>query len=687
MLKVILVGIIRGFRKSKLDFLLNMIGLSVAMIVFTGISIYVKNEVSFDKYHKDANRVFRLTTSLTSPNGQQTNMALANTNFAYQLNSNFPEIEEIVCVGVGDNINIRYLDNEFEDINTRKATPTIFDVFTYPVIEGNVSEFLKSPNTIVLTESLSKKIFRGTPPLGQVITIDKNNYTVNGIIEDLPTNTDLQFSALMYSEVNGTEELVDWGEYYVYCKLNSNVPGNLTEKINQLTEEKYSELLKQMGGFVLSHNLQPLASIHFDNSLLADTPKGNKKMVYLFSAVAFLILVIAAINYVNLNIAQLQRRQRELSIRKIIGCGRRWIIIHVFSESVVNFILAGLIAILFSFLLLPVFNNLFSKQFNTVSIIHQLVLLIPVFLITGLLSGIYPAYKIGKTNITRQTAFSSFGKFLVTFQNSITIIMIAAVFLVGKQVHYMKDHDLGLGMDKSQIVAINLAFEPQNFPGTETIRQEFSGLAEIESLAFGGGGTNLGNTNQWMKAIMVMEDEQGNDVQFVANQPRIDENYMDLFGIRLTEGRKFDVTREFDRKWGVIINQTYAKTMGWNEPLGKSVFDDTDHQVIGVVEDFHFDALYNPIEPLAFQMIEDQPAFLFASVEPKNLAVIKNHWEKTFKDVPFPNGLWKLIGDNQRVDHLHAIPDQKDTLLKGSRKHDLRVEGPGLKIWVRDFVN
>ena len=634
MLKVILVGIIRGFRKSKLDFLLNMIGLSVAMIVFTGISIYVKNEVTFDKYHKNSNRVFRLTTSLTSPNGQQTNMALANTNFAYQLNNNFPEIEEIVCVGVGDNINIRYLDNEFEDINTRKATPTIFDVFTYPVIEGNVSEFLKSPNTIVLTESLSKKIFRESPPLGQVITIDKKNYTVNGIIEDLPTNTDLQFSALMYSGVNGTEELVDWGEYYVYCKLNSSVTGNLTEKISQLTEEKYSELLKQMGGFVLSHNLQPLTSIHFDTTLLADTPKGNKKMVYLFSAVAFLILVIAAINYVNLNIAQLQRRQKELSIRKIIGCGRKWILVHVFSESVVNFILAGFIAILLSLLLLPVFNDLFSKQFNINSVLRELVLLIPIFLITAFLSGLYPAYKIIKTE-PRQRAFGGFGKFLVVFQNSIAIIMIATVFLVGKQVHFMKDHDLGLGMNKSQIVAINLPFEPQNYPGNETLKQEFSSLPEINSLAFGGGGTNLGNTNQWMKAIMVMEDEQGNDVQFVANQPRIDENYMDLFGIKLVEGRKFDVTREFDRNWGVIINQTYVKTMGWEEPLGKSIFDDTDHQVIGVIEDFHFDALYNPIEPIMFRMMEDNPAFLFASVEPKDLKVIQSHWEKTFKDVPF----------------------------------------------------
>jgi putative ABC transport system permease protein len=213
--------------------------------------------------------------------------------------------------------------------------------------------------------------------------------------------------------------------------------------------------------------------------------------------------------------------------------------------------------------------------------------------------------------------------------------MIAAVFLVGKQVNFMKDHHLGLGNNKSQIVAINLPFEPQSFPGTETIRQEFSSLTEIKSLAFGGGGTNLGNPDHWMKAIMVVEDEQGNDVQFVANQPRIDENYMDLFGIKLVEGRKFDESSELDKIRGVIINQTYAKTMGWKEPIGKSISEDSDQQVIGVIEDFHFDALYNLIEPLMFQLLEDKPTYLFASVEPKSLKAIQDHWEKTFRNIPF----------------------------------------------------
>ena len=635
MLKLLFAGITRGTRKNKLDFFLNLFGLSFAMLVFMCISVYVEDELSYDEHHVNGDQIYRLTTSLTSPNGQQTNMAVANTAFAHLLKNSYPELEEIVCVDIGGDYSIKYANYEYKHINIREATPSIFEVFSYPVVEGSVEEFLKSPNTIVLTETLSKTIFQESPPLGKVITIDNENYTVNGIIEDLPGNTDLQFEALTYSAIVGTEELVAWGDYFVYCRLNPTNLEVLKTKTNELTDDKYIELLEQMGGFRLSHNLQPLHSIHFDNTLLADTPKGNKKMVYIFSVIAFLILVIAAINYINLNTAQLNRRQKEFSIRKTFGCSRKWILFHVLSESLINFILAAFFALTLLLLMLPTINELFGKQFTGNSIIQQTIPLLFIFVLTGILSGIYPAYKINKAETSKHLSFSRFGKGLVIFQNCISIIMIAAVLLLGKQVQFMKDHDLGLEINKKKIVAINLPFDPNNFPGTETLRQEFSSLPEIESLAFGGGGTNLGATDNWSKAIMAVEDEQGNEVQFVANQPRIDENYMDLFGIKLIEGRAFNPRSEYDKKWGVIINSTYAKTMGWEKPIGKLLSNESEHKVIGVVEDFHFDALYNPIEPLMFQLLEDNPDFLFASVEPKNLKHIKNHWKKTFIDVPF----------------------------------------------------
>jgi len=605
------------------------------MVVFITISLYVKDELSFDKFHPEANHIYRLTTSITSPNGQQTKMALANTAFAYSLKENCPEIEDIVCVNIGGDHEIKYNNAEFKHINIREATPSIFDFFEYSVIEGGSSDFLKSPNTIILTETLAKSIFKEKSPIGEILLVNDSTYTVNGVIKDLPGNTDLQFSALKFSNINGSESLVDWGNYFVYCKVNSEVNDLLIEKIKKLTDEKYTETLKQMGGFKLEHHLQALTTIHFDTSLLADTPKGNKKLIYLFSLVAILILIIAGINYINLNIAQLHKKEKDLSIRKIMGCGRKWIVVHVLSESLINFIIAILISFLLAMMLIPLMNYLFNKQFDHTSIIDQLFSLSIIFLASGLLAGIYPAYKITKSGISGGNGFGRLGKVLVIFQNGISIVMIAGIFLIGKQVNYMKDHDLGLGVNKNQIIAINLPFTQENFPGTETIRQEFSNLSGIKSLAFGSWGTNLGAPDYWMKAIMVTKDEEGNDVQFVVNQPLIDENYIDLFGINLIEGRNFDPTMSSDKKWGVIVNQTYVNTMGWTDPLGKPVFEDTKHKVIGVVEDFHFDALYNPIEPLFFAMIDGLPNYLFATINPQNLRAIQNHWEKTFYDIPF----------------------------------------------------
>ena len=209
-------------------------------------------------------------------------------------------------------------------------------MFSYPFILGDPSKFLKAPNTIVLTESLSKRVFGDSTPLGRKITIDKNDYEVTGVIEDLPSNTDLQFSALVSSDFDGTGELFDWGNYYVYLRTVNPEVSELKNKIDRLTTEKYSGLEQDLGDFKLVHNLQPLESIHFENSLLADSPKGNKTTVYAFSVVAFLVLIIAGINYTNLTLAQLDKREQEFNIRKTIGCGKQWVYYHIVSESVLN---------------------------------------------------------------------------------------------------------------------------------------------------------------------------------------------------------------------------------------------------------------------------------------------------------------------------------------------------------------
>ncbi|MGD2035289.1 MAG: ABC transporter permease [Bacteroidales bacterium] len=631
MFKNLLTTFLRRSKKNKIDFLINLFGLTIAMLVFIFTSMYVKNETSFDNYHEHGDQIFRLTTSITSPNGQNTDMALANTAFGYVLKNECPGIEEVACVDIGDIGEIKYQGEKFENISIRTATPSFLNLFTYPVTEGKSDELLQLPNTIVLTESLAKKIFKNSSVLGKQVTIGNEDYLVNGIIEDLPTNTNLTFNALLPSDINGTEELTDWGDYFVYLQTRSS-SGLLEDKIDALTREKYAELLQQMGGFSLRHRLQPLKDIHFDNTLLADIPKGDRTMVAVFSLVALLILLIAAINYTNITIVQIQKRKHEFEIRKTIGCNKKWIFSQVLTESVFTTIIAGILSVFLAELLLPYFNQLFNQQFELKSITRLLIPLLILFTGFGILYGLYPSFKSLKLKPDPRKGFSTLGKSLIISQNVVSIVMVAGVLLIDKQIRHMKNHDLGF--DKEQLLSIQLG-APEKMPGKKVLHDEFLKLPEIQEIAFGGSGTNLGATDYWLKSILVTKDEEGNDIQFVANQPCIDENYIDLFGMKIIKGRNFSHLISSDMEQGVIVNEAYVNTMQWSDPIGKNVFEDTEHKVIGVVSNFNFDALNNPIEPLMFQMLDDYPAFLFIKTTPGSVDAIKKHWLKVTNGEPF----------------------------------------------------
>ncbi len=624
--------LLRIITRNRVDFFINLAGLSVAMVVFIFISLYVKNELTYDNFHTDANRIFRITTSLTSPNGETTDMALANPIFAEIIKDRCPEVEDVACISVGSECKITFENNHYSNLVERTATPSLFDVFTYQVVYGNRNNFLKAPNTVILTKSLSKQIFGDAYPIGQSITIADENFEVSGVIEDLPINSDMQFSVLVPADLERLEGIIDWGDYYVYLKTQNNKTEALNNKVVQITDTEYSDFLKEAGGFQLVHQLQALKSIHFDNSKFADTPKGNKSMVYVFSVIALLILIIASINYNNLTLVQIEKREKEFSIRKTIGCSKQRIVLKIMGESLLSTLLALALSIVLSVLVFPLFNNFFEKDFQMLSILSIKLPLIGVFTLLGILSALYPALKIAGTNYARKQGFNLFGKSLVTFQNAVAIIMIAGLILVFNQVYFMKHAELGF--DKEQLLAISIPSKPKNISGKEVLRQRFSSLSVVESLAFGGGGTMLGD-GQWIKSIMADEDEQGNDVQFILNLPEIDENYINLFGLELLDGRNFSSNISTDKDRAVIINESYAKVMGWKHPVGKNIGENGSQTIIGVIKDFNFMSLNNPIEPLCFSMIQGQPAYLFVKTTPGDIPVIREEWEKLFPDEVF----------------------------------------------------
>lgn len=391
--------------------------------------------------------------------------------------------------------------------------------------------------------------------------------------------------------------------------------------------------------------MQPLTKIHFDTSFLADTPKGNKTTAYLFLCISLLILILAYINYVNLNLAQALKRFREYRIRKIHGLGKNGMMLQILGESVLTAFLSFIIALVIVLYILPVFNRLADTDFDPGFLIdlRLMAIMTAVIIPLGVISGIYPAtnlYRIVNSNDSnRKDLINGPGRItrgLVSFQFLISISMMCVIIGINKQINHMQSRDLGF--DKENILAINLNSVNGTSANILPFQQELSTTFKVGS---GGIGTNLGSSEEWMKPLYEVENEHGQEVKFILNMPEVDDNYLDLFDIQLIEGRNFskDYT---DHDRSIIINEAYARIMDWEEPLGKKMFKDSDSKVIGVVKDFHFESLHNQIEPLAFRLNENNPSYLFVKASPDRVDYIRSVWRKYHKDVPFE---YEYVGD------------------------------------------
>jgi len=649
MVKHFLLTYFRNVNSNKQHAVVNYLGLSLAIAVILLIFLFVKNELTYDKFHANSDRIYRLTTTLSTPSGDY-HVAFANTAFVYKLRDELGEIENIACVSKSMSYQVKYGDQIFREDDVRFSTQNVFNVFSYRIIKGDTEKMLTEPNTVVLTETLSKKLFDERNPLGEPVSFDDKVYSVVGVIKDLPVNTDLKFSALLASPIDGSEHIMAWNDYFSYILVKDKSSSDLQNKIDKIAESTYRPLFTgNNAGLSRTYQIQPLTKIHFDTSYLADTPKGNKTNVYAFLCIACLILIIACINYVNLNLARAVTRCKEFTIRKITGSSKTNIIVQLLGESVLNTILSVLLSIFIVWLFLPVFNKLAETNFSTdiLSNTSAVITIVLIVLFIGIISGIYPVayqFRFIKSDVTSpnksKIAFSKISKALVTFQFVLSIAMICVIIGVSKQIKYMQSYELGF--NKEQILAISLN-SIKGFAGNlNPLKQE---LSTNFLVAIGGGGTQLGSSGEgsWMRPLYELKNEDGQEVELILNMPDIDDNYLNLFGIELIIGRNFSKDYPTDYDESIIINETYAKIMGWKDPLGKKMFDDSKLKVIGVVNDFHFASLHNKIEPLAFRFNEKNPSYLFLKTSPAQIDHVKTVWRKYFKEALFE---YKFVDEN-----------------------------------------
>ncbi len=664
--------------RNKFYALINIIGLSVGMASFIFILFFVKDEAGYDQYHEKYNRIHRLDSEFNI-NNKVDRFAIVPVPMGHAFKLEFPEVENFVRLFGAGNSLIKYGTKEYYEEDFYFCDSTIFDVFTHEFVLGSPDNALTEPNTIVLTEKIAKKYFGKENPMGEMLTTgNDNSYQITGVIKDLPANSHLKFDALLSGativertgaeDFNSLEPMRFWNiGVYTYVLLNKNSD---ISTIHEKFPDFYGKYMKPIGDQInASFELltTPLAETHYREGLSANRPIGNKAYIYIFSAIAVFILLLAAINYMNMATARSTKRAREVGIRKVSGAYKMQLVRQFLGESLLLSIIAMLIALLVVYLLIPDFNNLVDKTivFGADPMIFLIILLVAI--VTGLVSGSYPAFYLSSFSpvIVLKGTVSQSGrnkgllrKILVVIQFFIAIVMIIATIAISEQIGFLKNKDLGF--EKDNLIVMQLqdsAFRSK----VETFQEELLQNPNIKGVT---NSSQVPGNISWIQVMNV--ENEGQMVQSSLILVQADYNFIETMGMEILKGRNFDKNMSTDDTGAVVINETSMKRLGWTEdPIGKRIDYGIDLEgnvarpmkVIGVVKDFHFRSLHNPVEPL----------IIFINPAPRFNVSVRIDEEKTREALDFIEEKWNDFGAKRPFDY-EFLETNMDSMYQAEEK-------------------
>jgi len=653
----------RNFSRNKFYSIINILGLTLGLTVTFFILLYINDELGYDKHFANYERIYRLEGDFTI-NNKHDRFAVSSAALAPALKIEFPEIDKFCRFASNDNAVIKYKEKEFYEKNIYFADSAAPEIFTLKFTEGNTAKALNEPFTIILSKSTALKYFGNEQAYGKtLLTGNGNSFKVTGVFDDLPDNTHLKFDMLMsmntlaklfgYERFNSLEPIAFWNvNFYSYILLK---PNSSIETVNAKFPSVYNKYMKEIGDQLnASFDLitTRLDKIHHTSKLSADRPVGNMAYIYVFAAVAIFILLLASINYMNLATARATNRAREVGLRKVVGANRGQLAFQFLSES----ILLSAVALIMSFaliqLLLPAFNELSGKKLTFSLLTDPGILLgiVGIGLLTGLLSGIYPAVVLSsyqpamvlKGKLQTGIKGSWLRKGLVTFQLIISVIMITGTIVIYNQLSFMRNADMGFDQNNVMVVEIqDTTFRKKTDKFREELLQNPSIIAASISNGAPGG----------QNGIQVMRVEKDNKMQeYALNLIPCDYNFPELLKLKFVAGRTFNREMGTDKLEAVIINEATANAMGWGKnALGKKIhfgfeLDGSGGRmlkVIGVVKDFNFTSLHNKVEPLV----------MFIPDFPSNLLLIRLKQDYTQATLDYISNKWTQFGANRPFDY------------------------------------
>ena len=635
----------RNLLKHKGFSFINILGLAIGMTCCILILLYVQDERSYDRYHENADRIYRLRVERFAGGGETERSAAASSPMAPAALSDLPQIERAVRFNRRTYL-VEHEDRRFYEPNFLWADSSVFDVFSFPFLRGDPKSALVAPYSVVLTASMAEKYFGSADPMGQTLLAEGRTLTVTGVMRDVPENAHFTFDFLgsfttLEALNQSSSSTWNWWSlsYHTYFLLAEGASLEAVAEGLREMPARYIGDQESQSGYRQFLYLQPLTDIHLHSHYRSELGTNNQAAyLYIFAAIAVFILLIACINFMNLSTARSAQRAREVGMRKVAGAGKGQLVRQFLGESVLLALCALALSLVLIQALLPLFNELADKALSLNYLEHLpfIFVLFAFALLVGVAAGSYPAFVLsafrpvevlkGTFRGGKRGAYLRQG--LVVFQFTISVVLIASAAVVFDQLSYMKTKNLGF--EKEQTVVLNVRNNQGLVESYEAFKQEAATLQGVQQVTFSSSVAGRSNNTNVISRTPGM-NEDGQTMYILA----VDHDFIDTYGLEVIAGRGFSKDYPTDDSSAYVINESTLKALGWTAPeqaIGQELtrqFEDT-RTVIGVVRDFNYASLQNAVEPLVLKIRPDW--FTYASVRidtedvPETLAKLTAAW-------------------------------------------------------------
>jgi putative ABC transport system permease protein len=650
-------------RRQGGSVVLNIAGLAIGLTSFLFITLYVINELSYDRFHKNYENIYRVKV-IGRMSGGVIDQAITAAPMAQAMLKDYPEVLVATRVrGMGAWL-IRFGDKRYNEDGILFADSNFFDVFDFKLLRGDPGTALVQPRSMILTEEFSKKYFGNQDPMGQRMSVEEDTilYTVTGVIQDIPDNSHIKFDMLAsLSTYPGMANSQFWlnHNFYTYIVVREGVEKSVLEEKFQGMVIKYvgPQIQEFIGlkiddfrkaGNDFKYVLEPLKDIHLKGAPQYNLePPGSIATVYIFAVIALMILVIAIINYVNLATAKSASRAKEVGVKKVAGVYKSGLVMQFLGESLLIVTIATLLAVLLVYLLTPPFNQLIGKELS-VSLLKNstgIISLILLIIVVGVSAGFYPAFVLASFNpvevlkgtLNPGSISKTLRGILVVIQFTVSIVIIIGSVIVYNQLNYLTKKDLGFEKENLIVIRRPDAFFRQMAPFRERLLQ----IPGVEKVGFSRAvpGTSF-NNNGFLK------DDDPEKNTYLLNQTGVSLDFPQALGVQLVEGRFFSHEYGTDST-AVLINETAVKSLGLKDPVGKYILEPrgpqqfTRHKIIGIMKDFNIESMHKAITPVCFTVMGPGGGDQYATVRlsgnniNEKIKAIEQEWQNFTAKQPF----------------------------------------------------